>query len=342
MAQRRLQIAGWRRKQEERSSAKQPNQPKISPKRNMAQQRRIAGWRRKQEQRSPTKQPNGPLHGLFTRSTQWIMGVAGGAVATIIVSVLSGIPAQLFDTAKVKDTLRTGPDLSVTADIVYLDDQGRSMALPGDFQPDGQLRQMMAQPQSAVSEQITTKLREAGGADVGDLTARVIVQGRRNQQIRIVNVRPLLLTRTTPLEGTLFYVPPQSGGATLRMMFNLDEPTPIAHEIVWNGIPKPGQPFFENTTISLNDGEQQVLMIRAEAEQHYVAFNLEIDYRIGDSEKTMVVSDHGRPFRITGEHYGPTRDVLSYQRVFSLTNELSYCPIINPHAMSLNSVALCA
>ncbi|MBV8892057.1 MAG: hypothetical protein JO266_08835 [Acidobacteria bacterium] len=276
-----------------------------------------------------------------------MMGVAGAAVATIIVSVLTGIPVQLFDTVKIKDTLRTGPDLSATADIIYMDDQGNSMVLPGDFQPDPQLRRMMAQSNGAKSPQVISRLREAGGADVENLTVRVILQGRRNQQIRILNVRPILLTRTDPLNGTLFFSPPQEGDATLRMMFNLDEPTPIAHESIQkdekgNGIPlKPGPPFFENTTISLNDNEQQVLVIRAEAKQHYVVFDLAIDYRIGDSDKTIVVSYNGHPFRITGMHYGPTRDTYSYQRAFGMTGDYSYCAAIEPRAIPIMSGEWC-
>jgi len=206
---------------------------------------------------------------------------------------------------------------------------------------------MMTQPNGAKSDQVITKLRETGGADIQNLTIRVIVEGHRNQQIRILNVRPLLLARATPLKGTLFFSPPQEGSpSTLRMMFNLDEPTPVAHESIQNEkdgyMPKPGPPFFENSTITLNDGEQQVLMIRTKAEQHYVAFNLAIDYRIGDYNKTLVISNHGQPFRITGMNYGSSRDIWSYQRAFNMTNDYSYCSVINPHTMSTLSDIPCA
>jgi len=110
MDQQRPRVGGLRQKQGKRVPAEQAKQRKISSRRNVTQQRRITGLRRKQQQRSHTEHLHGPFHKLFTGAVRWITGVVVVAMVATITGVLTGIPAQLFNTAKIKDTLRTGPD----------------------------------------------------------------------------------------------------------------------------------------------------------------------------------------------------------------------------------------
>jgi hypothetical protein len=194
---------------------------------------------------------------------------------------------------------------------------------------------------AAVAPEYLRLARAAGGVNVGKLTIRVVLEGHRNQQIRILDIHPVVVEKTQPLAGTLFSAPPQGGSATMRMIIDFDQPNPIAREVLQNSDPldpKGGQPFFYNTTISLNDREQQVLFIRTRVERYYVAFILQIDYRIGDENKTIQITDQGQPFRITGLHYGPEPDTLSYEQAFQLQGDFSLCPVVNPHRMLIGSI----
>jgi hypothetical protein len=142
----------------------------------------------------------------------------------------------------------------------------------------------------------------------------------------------------------MFDAPPQGGDATMQMIIDLDHPNPVAREVRIDPDSYellPGRPFFENTTISLRDREQQVLMIRTTAECHYVAFNLQVDYRLGNQDKTMQIADHGQPFRITGPHAGLEPNTLSYQRAFELQGDFSLSPVADPHRIPTHPLPTC-
>lgn len=304
-------------------------------------QNRVAGHRRT----GLATQASDP--GLFRRSVgrplRWVLGLILAAVATLVTSILTGIPSQLFNVPAIQDELRSGPDFSVAADIAYLDDEGRSMATRAT-KVDEQLQRLLAQPGAAATPEFLRLVRAAGGVNVEKLTIQVVLEGRRNQQIRILGIDPVVLEQTPPLSGTLFSAGPQGGDPTMQMMIDLDHPNPAAREVLrdpGSGEPKAGLPFFDNTTISLRDREQQVLLIRATATRHYIAFNLQIDYRLGDESKTMQITDHGQPFRITGLHPGPEPETLSYERAFELQGDFSLCPVANPHRILTTSVPTC-
>jgi hypothetical protein len=272
---------------------------------------------------------------LLRRPARWLVGVVVGAVAILATGILTGIPGQLLDVPAIKDRLRSGPDLSVTAETVYLDDEGRSFATPRGVEPGAQLRRALRQPGAAASPDLVTKLRAAGGVSFAVLTLRLILEGRRNQQVDILDIRPdpASLRRAAPLAGTLFHVSAQGGSATLRMLVNLDEPVPVAREPRLDSATetqRPGAPFFENTTISLQDRERQVVVLRALTERYDATFRLRITYRIGDSDKVVLVDDGGRPFQVTAPSPGPAPDTWAYQEAYDLQGDFSLCRLADP------------
>jgi hypothetical protein len=109
-----------------------------------------------------------------------------------VTSVLTGIPAQLLNVPATQDKLRSGPDFSVAAETVYLDDEGRSMATQAT-QLDEQLLRVISKPGAAASPEFVKLARAAGGVNVEKLTVRVVLEGRRNQQIRILGIYPVIL-----------------------------------------------------------------------------------------------------------------------------------------------------
>ena len=182
------------------------------------------------------------------------------------------------------------------------------------------------------------------------------------------------LHRTKPLGGTLFYVPSQAGNATIRMMFDLDEPGPVVRNIghppckivtrgdttqcvvtydpypqqplaayAANGPVDPGSSFFDNQTIHLAAGEQQVLNIRAQVTQFYATFDLEIDYIVGSASEDvhkLLVSNHGSPFRVTGMPLGARPGTVSYQEAFSDPGDGNLCSVADPHLIPLGGLSV--
>jgi hypothetical protein len=328
----------------------------------MTRRRQSKGKTRQAQRASRTTQSaakNQPARKGQVRA--WFAGVLAAVIAAtspVWAPALTGSIEGLFTSDS------PGPPLTVTAEPAVLDDQGYTMATPDGALPGPQLRQLMTQDSIADSPKFLSAVQAMGGADVDDLTIQLIVNGNSAQGVRILDIRPVRLQRAKPLGGTLFDTPPQAGTATLRMMFDLDEPVPIArnigdpscptvtqgdtvHCVVTNdpypqqpgGDVYPGSPFFDNETIHLDDHEQQVLNIRAQATRSFAAFDVEIYYIVGNASgdiHQLVVSDHGRPFRVTGMPPGAKPGTVSYQAAY-LANAGNYsmCPMPDPHLIAM-------
>src|SRR6266498_4057075 len=120
-----------------------------------------------EDQASPLRQRAARIHPQPRRShptREWtLLGLVGAAGATLLTSTLLGIPAQLVDPSEAKDTLRSGPELSVGVEITQLDDEGLSKVVPGAFQPSAHARQIISQSMGAVSPEFLSEVRSAGG-----------------------------------------------------------------------------------------------------------------------------------------------------------------------------------
>jgi len=268
---------------------------------------------------------------------RWLAGIAVTAAAGLVLQLFTGIFGSWLHPAAAEDRLRPGPDIAIQTDLVYLDDEGRSLAMPGDFRPGPDLARQMAQPGAAANEQVLGALRAAGGVRVGKLSLRILAQGQRHQQIRILRIRPVNLRRTAPLAGTLFNLPPQEGSPTMKMMFDLDEVNPVARAVIvdeQNVRVRPGGDFFADQTITLQDGEQQVILLRAATSRFNAAFDLQIDYVVGTTRKTRIISDRGRPFQVTAPPCGPASGPYAYGRAFELQGDFSIVPDPNPQIHS--------
>lgn len=227
----------------------------------------------------------------------------------------------------------------MSVEAVRLDDEGWWAATSGDFRPTSAQSRLLAEPMSTTSEKYDDFLRSTGAVNVGEQTLRLTLTGRRDQQVNVLDVRPVIVRRASPLAGTLFAVGSQAGSATFQVIYDLDRPNPVARKAVrdtdfseWNadaGAVKPGPPFFADTTITLRRDEQNVLVLRARTERFHVAFRLKVTYMLGDRRKYMTIDDRGRPFQVTGVSRGPDGEER-YGRVFSVQSDFSMCQTVGP------------
>jgi hypothetical protein len=136
--------------------------------------------------------------------------------------------------------------------------------------------------------------------------------------VRIVSIQPVVTKRAAPLDGTLFWAPGQGEASEVQMIADVDQQIPVAHSLATSGASLYGAPYFSQHTITLANGEQQVVLLRAEANRFYVEFDLKIAYLVGDEghTQTLVLSDHGKPFRVTGPRPGSRPNTWSYQEIF--------------------------
>lgn len=303
------------------------------------------------------------------RLKAWLAGVLAAVIAS---TSPVWVPAMVGNIRGWFSSDSLGPALTVTAEPAFLDDQGSTMATPNGSRLSGQVRHLLTQGNVAGSPAFISAVQAMGGTDVDDLSVQLIVDGNNAQGVRIIDIRPVNLHRTEPLGGALFYVPSQAGNATIEMMFDLDEPDPIARDIghppcrmvtqgdtvqcvvtydpfpqqplaayAANGPVDPGSLFFDNETIHLADHEQQVLSIRAQVTHFSATFDLEIDYIVGNASgdiRKLIVSDHGSPFRVTGMPSGAKPGTVSYQEAFS-NQGTSLCPVADPRLIPMSGLS---
>ncbi|GGO41630.1 hypothetical protein GCM10012286_21710 [Streptomyces lasiicapitis] len=276
-----------------------------------------------------------------------ITGMGGGkprrlVVSAIGVAVLSAIGGALAFQPQIRGLVSgtaSGPDFAASVEAVRLDDEGWWAATSGDFRPTSAQSRFLAEPMSTTSEKYDDFLGSTGAVNVGEQTLRLTLTGRRDQQVNVLDVRPVIVRRASPLAGTLFAVGSQAGSATFQVIYDLDRPNPVARKAVRDtdfsesnpdaGAVRPGPPFFADTTITLRRDEQNVLVLRARTERFHVAFRLKVTYMLGDRRKYMIVDDHGRPFQVSGVSRSPDGEER-YGRVFSMQSDYSMCQTVGP------------
>ncbi len=109
-----------------------------------------------------------------------------------------------------------------------------------------------------------------------------------------------------PLDGTLFYNPP--GGASdeiIRLYFDLDKPRPRAQML--KGFDPKGD-YFSLRTVSLKRDEDMVFLIYAATSKHSCSFSLALDVLADGRQRTVTVTNHGQPFRVTALYTKKDKD----------------------------------
>ena len=311
-----------------------------------------------------------PRHKRFPILARWLAGIVAAVIATLSPQ---WVPAAVRF-VKEPFVSNPGPPLIVNAEPTFLDDQGYTMATPVGSRPGPQLLHLMTQPGASSSARFLADVEAIGGVNVNVLSIRLIVSGNSSEGVRVIDIRPVMLRRTKPLGGTLFLIPPQAGNATIKMMFDLDEVNPVARTIAkppcrmatqgdvvfcvpqLNDWPYPvqqfagivggeldgGSPFFDDETIHLAKGEQQVLYIRAQAAHFYAAFDLEFDYIVGTSSADvhkLLVTNNGQLFRVTGMPAGARPNTVSYQEAFDSQGAENLCPVSDPDLIPMGATA---
>jgi hypothetical protein len=274
------------------------------------------------------------------RALVWSGGLLTTGIAALVAALIVGLPAEVRDVPAVKDRVRDvarGDEALRITVVSTHDDEAFSMAFEGDYEPTPDQKQLMtaenlnAESAAAVERQFD----EAGGASVGGELLQLQVEGRRNQQVTIVDIRPRIIKRTIPLAGTLIDIPSEGQLAT-RMGLNLDERLPVPREvpedIFFDEVDKWGGKYFEKFTINLKDQGSETLLIGLFTLRHYIEFDLVFTYTLGGVSKTQTVDNNGRHFRITAPNCIEGTPLMSYRRAFAnaASGVWGVGPVANP------------
>ena len=138
-----------------------------------------------------------------------------------------------------------------------------------------------------------------GAVAANGLLVELVVQGNRDDPVRIVNMQPVVSCHA-PLTGTLFYSPSAGADTNTQLILNLDNPLGQPHYIAnVNGQISSGVNYFEHFTVSLKRNEQFTFLVSAYTTKQYCEFSLKMTVLDGSRTLTETVSDNGKPFQVT-------------------------------------------
>jgi len=261
-----------------------------------------------------------PATRLSRQPSRWILAAGGAALIAVVAGILTGVPGHLLRPARVRESIRPGPDIIVRADLVHPAGQGSSMVVPGAYRPAATLAKALSHPMAADSQTLLRQIRNAGAISIGQIAIRLQLQDNRNQKIQILKVRTANIEHKAPPDGVLFYIPPQGAG-TSHMDFNLDQDSPAA--LTSAG----GASLLNSKPITLTGQQRQVLQIQAFAWCSRVSFDLAIDYQIGTIEKTEIVSGSNGAFEVTGYRIDADRKTITYRQEYQIQSNDSLLPV---------------
>lgn len=256
---------------------------------------------------------------------RWI--ITGGAF--FVALVLFTVAAVTLEMRNHSPAAQAGTDLAVSARIIDRDANGLSTVVPGNYVPP---IQFFDQVGAVTDPAFADALYAAGGVRIPPVNLEIVLTGQVDRELRILDIEPVIVNRTDPLDGSYFMLGSQSQTNNIEMAVNFDDPKPIARVVTKktpNGVPvELGGPYFDQHKIALKRGEREVVHMPLRVTKYNVEFDLKIVYADGDSEKSLSLDNGGNHFRITGMRLGADSESLPpYQNIYTYDGNFNLCRV---------------
>ncbi|NJP92829.1 hypothetical protein HCN51_25790 [Nonomuraea sp. FMUSA5-5] len=179
---------------------------------------------------------------------------------------------------------------------------GDSLALPGELTADEQSI-LLREPSDDEFARLMSRHR---AARLNSMDVVLVLEGRRNAPIRIIDVRPRVLRSGPPPAGTCLTVPAQGDAGEFEVKADLDEQRPSG-----------GGSRFLPKSIDLAFGERATISFTSRARHRWHEWDIEVVYtqKAGDGVRSMFFrAPDGEPFRLSGpaEKYATVWNDPSY------------------------------
>jgi hypothetical protein len=144
-------------------------------------------------------------------------------------------------------------------------------------------------------------VRIGGLSDVDGMTTaysrvRVTLRGNRDEPVLIEGIRAVA-DCGPPLDGALFFGPPQGVDDVVDVAFDLDDDDPNARVADRDGLPT-STPYVDEHSITLRRDEAVVLDARAYTASQHCSWEIQLDIQGEDQPQSIRAAD-GRPFEVT-------------------------------------------
>ncbi len=151
-----------------------------------------------------------------------------------------------------------------------------------------------------------------GASDVNITNFKLVLEGRRNVDIRIVDIRAVIVARSERLgEGASILTPgPQGQDDSIELGFDLDGSDFSAKAIadpfsIFDTVGFFGDHVFQDSTVALARNEQQVFQVTARSLDYFVEWTLSIDLLVNGELEAISADANGRSFRTCGAYADP-------------------------------------
>jgi hypothetical protein len=222
--------------------------------------------------------------------------------------------------------------------------QGELWVYPGPISADKSAAEAIA---GAVAdfEEFHTRLYSAGYQDVDLTLAKLLVEGRRNTPVRIVDMWARI-TRRQPLTDNYSIIGPGAEGGTEESVgvgFNLAEQHPVARKVESTfPVIKLGDPLFAESNTELERGKQEVYEDRALGVPEFdIEWEIVIDVAVaGQPEVSSVIAlRNDKPFRTIAQQNTPDGGVAldKYAEVYAYDSNASTTGDTKIHFVRSNS-----
>ncbi|MFI5688471.1 hypothetical protein [Streptomyces sp. NPDC051636] len=147
--------------------------------------------------------------------------------------------------------------------------------------------------------------RDHGGAEAPDSLIKLVLEGRRKDPVKVIEMEAVKQQCRAPLQGTAIVGYTAGGEENVGLLFDLDSPRPVAKEPPAVAMEtekidssKLGN-YFDNHSVALDYGEKQTFTIKAYSLKSFCDFVIEITVIDGNSTAMQKADDAGQTFRVT-------------------------------------------
>ncbi len=232
--------------------------------------------------------PAGKKPRWFAKPLIWALTTFGAAVAGVVAVVVNNIYLQAED--GVKDWREEEPIRAVASSRPWEGDVGAFE----DALLKGSDRFLLLR--GATREQWDDLVRRHKGAQVGYQYITVVIQGLRNRSVRIIDVRPRILSAGPVFKGTCIQVPTAGDAGTYNIKADLDHLRPGYGTKNRSGT-------FLGKSIELAANDRVTVQLSTLAHNHSYEYDVEIIYDYGDNselQESYAKQSNGDAFRVTG------------------------------------------
>jgi hypothetical protein len=217
---------------------------------------------------------------------RYVSGWLGAVVGFVVLGIAS---AFIADRAPRLVELTTGADplRAIVGEDSSVYNEGWSLALQ-------HLHAEADRPKAGTSLlEARRHFIESGAFDVEATSMRLALEGRSADTVTVTGLRAVISEAGPPIAATLVRAQSAGEGKVIRLEINLDESNPVARS-------SDGEDWFRAGYITLVKGEVQVFQLVARAEAGAYVWELEVLYRVRESEATTRLDNSGVPFRTSG------------------------------------------